>query len=273
MYDMAKTYWLIDLYITHIPKNIAEYYYKNLSFNVSHEEVTSKVKTHEKHKRDARSMSSEELVAWVLPYLLALAYHTESNLKDFLHLPGNCSASFSSKPKDVPISVGSPAGSVANVPNKELEMAVLASVANNAVGAEGKRVAFLNSIGSPSFKKIKHVVLDEAPSSPKFVPDNAPSDEACKTLFGSLASTEYPGDSDPFLVVLRRLVLPMMLFATSPISMSNVVLMALSAEIFRLHGEVEALKDKLDFANKERTSLEEAMLGGRSQALRGWLAR
>ncbi|GJX26503.1 hypothetical protein Tco_0232799 [Tanacetum coccineum] len=153
------------------------------------------VKTHEKRKRDAGSMSSEELVAWM-------------TLKDFLHFPGNRSASFS-------------------------EMAVAAPVANNAVGAEvvppsagrrwrgvvarlvgsprrviapssdvdpkGKRVAFPNSAGSLSFKKRKHVVLDEGPSSPKSVPDIAPSDEACKTLFGSLDSTEDPGDSDPFL--------------------------------------------------------------------------
>ncbi|GJX26502.1 hypothetical protein Tco_0232798 [Tanacetum coccineum] len=69
---------------------------------------------------------------------------------------------------------------------------------------------------------------------------------------------------------------------------------ALSAEVFRLRGEVEALKDKMDLANQERTSLvrdfsphaverllssdrlssaladlhEKAMLVGRSQALR-----
>ncbi|GKF55836.1 hypothetical protein Tco_0166176, partial [Tanacetum coccineum] len=145
-------------------------------------------------------------------------------LKDLLHFPGNRLASFSASPADVPMSVGSPAGSAANVPDEELEMAVAAPMANNAVGAEvvppsagrrwrvivarpvgspwrvvassldvdsnGKRVTFPNSTGSPSFKKREHVVLDEGPSSPKSVPDIAPSDEACKTLFGSLASTE-----------------------------------------------------------------------------------
>ncbi|GKC17479.1 hypothetical protein Tco_1014261 [Tanacetum coccineum] len=67
-----------------------------------------------------------------------------------------------------------------------------------------------------------------------------------------------------------RLVLSMMLFATSHIPMSNAILMAqaLSAEVFRLHSKVEALKDKLDLANQEQTSLEKAMLVGRSQALR-----
>ncbi|GKB10093.1 hypothetical protein Tco_0844016 [Tanacetum coccineum] len=145
-------------------------------------------------------------------------------LKYFLHFSGNHLPSFSARPADVPMLVGSYAGSVANVPDEELKMVVVAPVANNVVGAKvvppfmgrrwrgvfsrlvgspwrviapslnvyskGKRVAFPNSAGSPSFKKRKHVVLDEGPSSPKSVPDIAPSDEACKTLFGSLASTE-----------------------------------------------------------------------------------
>ncbi|GJZ05280.1 putative reverse transcriptase domain-containing protein [Tanacetum coccineum] len=178
--------------------------------------------------------------------------HVQMTLKDFLHFPGNHSASFS-------------------------DMVVAALVANNAVGAEvvppsagrhvdskGKRVTFPNSAGSPSFKKRKHVVLDEGPSSPKFVPDIAPSDEACKTLFGSLASTEDPGDSDPFLPGIEEA-------RSSRDALCNLSYpdaQALSVEVFRLRGEVEALKDKLDLANQERTSLEKAMLVGRSQALR-----
>nr|GEW89117.1 transposase, MuDR, MULE transposase domain protein [Tanacetum cinerariifolium] len=129
MYDMAETYGLIDLYITHIPKNLAEYYYKNLTFNVTNEE---------------------------------------------------------------------PCGSVANVPDEELEMVVAGLVANNAVGVEvippsvvrcwqgvyARLVAQLTVIPL-YFKKIKHVVLaDHDPSSPKSVPNFAPSDEACKTLSG-----------------------------------------------------------------------------------------
>nr|GEY88946.1 hypothetical protein [Tanacetum cinerariifolium]GEZ49124.1 hypothetical protein [Tanacetum cinerariifolium] len=159
-------------------------------------------------------------------------------LKDFLHFLGNRSASFYARPADVPMSVGSPAGSATSVPNEELEMAVAALVANSVVGAEvvppsvgrcwrgvvarpvgsprrviapsldvdlkGKRVTFLNFSGSPSFNKRKHVVLDEGAYYPKFVPDIAPSDEACKTLFGSLANTEDPGDSDPFLLGIKE---------------------------------------------------------------------
>nr|GEZ73621.1 hypothetical protein [Tanacetum cinerariifolium] len=124
-------------------------------------------------------------------------------LKDFLYFPRNRSASFSARPVDVPMSVGSPAGSSANVPDEELEM-VGTLVANNAVGAKGKRVTFPNSVGSPSFKKRKHVVLDEGHSSPKFVPDIAPFDEACKILFGSLASRKDPRFSDPFLLGIKE---------------------------------------------------------------------
>ncbi|GJU01330.1 hypothetical protein Tco_1111668 [Tanacetum coccineum] len=58
----SKKYGLINLYIAHIPKNLAEYYYKNLTFHVSNEEVKSKLKTHEKRKLDACSMSPYDLV-------------------------------------------------------------------------------------------------------------------------------------------------------------------------------------------------------------------
>nr|GEY05938.1 phospholipase-like protein [Tanacetum cinerariifolium] len=60
----------------------------------------------------------------------------EMTLKDFLHFLGNRSAYFSARPTDVPMSVSSPAGSAANVPDEDLEMAVAALVANNTVGAE-----------------------------------------------------------------------------------------------------------------------------------------
>ncbi|GJX64536.1 hypothetical protein Tco_0298879 [Tanacetum coccineum] len=120
------------------------------------------------------------------------------------------------RPADVPMSVGGSAGSAANVLDEELEMVVAGPVANNAVGAErviapssdvdskAKRVTFPNSVGCPSFKERKHVVLDEGPSSPKSVPDFTPPDEACKTLFGSLASMEDPVDSDPFLLGIEE---------------------------------------------------------------------
>ncbi|GJV07737.1 hypothetical protein Tco_1345393 [Tanacetum coccineum] len=179
-------------------------------------------------------------------------------LKDFLHFPGNRSASFSTRPADVPMLVGSPAGSAANVPYEDLEMDVAAPVANNAIGVEvvppsadvdskGKRVAFLDSAGSPSFKKRKHLVLDEGPSSLKSVPDIAPSDEAYKTLFRSLASMEDPGDSDPFLPGIEE--------ARSSRDALSAVRFVMSNNL--LTHEAQAL-----FAE------EKAMLVGRSQAPR-----
>ncbi|GJS79160.1 phospholipase-like protein [Tanacetum coccineum] len=64
MYDIGETYRLIELYIAHILKNLSEYYYKNLTFDATDEDVFCKVKTHEKRIQDAGSMSPEELVAW-----------------------------------------------------------------------------------------------------------------------------------------------------------------------------------------------------------------
>ncbi|GJV43757.1 hypothetical protein Tco_1428293 [Tanacetum coccineum] len=143
-------------------------------------------------------------------------------------------------------------------------MVVVASVDNNAVVLRLFLLLASPMMAGilPSFKKRKHVVLDEGPSSPKSVPDIAPSDEACKTLFGSLASTEDPGDSDPFLPCIEeaRSSRDALCNLSYPDVQRILMAQALSAEVFRLRGEVEALKDKLDFANQERTSLEIAML-------------
>nr|GEU97051.1 putative reverse transcriptase domain-containing protein [Tanacetum cinerariifolium] len=223
----------------------------------------------------------------------------EMTLKDFLYFPGNRSASFSSRPVEVSMSVGSHAGSAANIPDEELEMALAApGVVSRPIGSprrviassldvdsKGKRVTFPNFVGSPSFKKRKHVVLDEGPSSPNFVPGIAPFVEACKTLFGSLASTEDPGDNDPFLLGIKearssRDSLYSLLYPDVQSRLEGLTLIevtnfhdvaavrffmsinlltheaqALFAKVFRLRGEVEALKDKLDLANQERTSL------------------
>ncbi|GJT48969.1 RNA-directed DNA polymerase, eukaryota, reverse transcriptase zinc-binding domain protein [Tanacetum coccineum] len=64
LYDIAKKYVLINLYIAYLPKNLAEYYFKILTLDASDEEVKSKLKSHEKRKLDACSMSPHELVEW-----------------------------------------------------------------------------------------------------------------------------------------------------------------------------------------------------------------
>ncbi|GJT58882.1 reverse transcriptase domain-containing protein [Tanacetum coccineum] len=107
------------------------------------------------------------------------------------------------KELEIPMSVGSLAGSAANVPNEELEMAIAGPVDNNIVGAEvvpfsmgrsvlARTVAQRTAIPL-SFKKGKHVVLaDPGPCSPKSVPDFAPCDEACKTLSGATTKGQRP---------------------------------------------------------------------------------
>ncbi|GKB49096.1 reverse transcriptase domain-containing protein [Tanacetum coccineum] len=64
MYDMGEKYGLINLYIAHLPKKLAKYYYKNLSFDAADEDVFCKIKTHEKMMQNACLMSPEELIAW-----------------------------------------------------------------------------------------------------------------------------------------------------------------------------------------------------------------
>ncbi|GKA38540.1 hypothetical protein Tco_0731091 [Tanacetum coccineum] len=64
LYAIAEKYGLVNLYIAHIPENLAEYYFKNLTLDASDEEVKSKVKSHEKRKLDASAMSPHELVEW-----------------------------------------------------------------------------------------------------------------------------------------------------------------------------------------------------------------
>ncbi|GKC64561.1 hypothetical protein Tco_1097159 [Tanacetum coccineum] len=64
LYAIAEKYGLVNLYIAHIPENLAEYYFQNLTLDASAEEVKSKVKSHEKRKLDASAMSPQELVEW-----------------------------------------------------------------------------------------------------------------------------------------------------------------------------------------------------------------
>ncbi|GKD99308.1 hypothetical protein Tco_1387292, partial [Tanacetum coccineum] len=64
MYDIAEMYGLINLYIAHLPRNLAAYYFRNLSFDDYHGDIQSKLKSHEKLKIDAATMTFDEVVAW-----------------------------------------------------------------------------------------------------------------------------------------------------------------------------------------------------------------
>nr|GEU56876.1 DNA methyl transferase5 [Tanacetum cinerariifolium] len=145
----------------------------------------------------------------------------EMTLRDFLHFLGNCLAAFLVRPVDAPISVGSPAILVIDLFDEALRataaklviMNVLddedtllrtsqKSVATHVIqrratasstysASKGKRITTPSYANFLSFKKIKHMVLDEGPSSTKFVSDFTPSsDEVCGALFRSLVSTK-----------------------------------------------------------------------------------
>ncbi|GJS04964.1 hypothetical protein Tco_0321472 [Tanacetum coccineum] len=80
-------------------KNLAEYYFKILTLDASDEEVKSKLKSHEKRKLDACSMSPHELVEWEQqevgsPYLRTpplkprrkgIEFPCKNLFRDFLH--------------------------------------------------------------------------------------------------------------------------------------------------------------------------------------------
>ncbi|GJX15326.1 hypothetical protein Tco_0216158 [Tanacetum coccineum] len=64
LYDFAETHGTVEVYIAHLPQNLATYYFNNLELDGSDEEVTSKRSVHEKQKKYANTMSYEELIAW-----------------------------------------------------------------------------------------------------------------------------------------------------------------------------------------------------------------
>nr|GEV67853.1 transposase, MuDR, MULE transposase domain protein [Tanacetum cinerariifolium] len=64
MYDMDGMYGLINLYITHLLRNLTAYYFRNLSFDDYHRDMHSKLKSNKKLKIDAASMTFDEVVAW-----------------------------------------------------------------------------------------------------------------------------------------------------------------------------------------------------------------
>ncbi|GJX08312.1 pentatricopeptide repeat-containing protein [Tanacetum coccineum] len=64
LYDLATKHEKVELYVAHLPQNLAQYYHHNQSLSGADEEVTSKKKEHAIRKKDAGNMSVEELVAW-----------------------------------------------------------------------------------------------------------------------------------------------------------------------------------------------------------------
>nr|GFB21193.1 transposase, MuDR, MULE transposase domain protein [Tanacetum cinerariifolium] len=65
MYDTAELYGLINLY-SHFPRNLASYYFKNLTFDEAHGDIQSKVTIHEKLKSHGKLalMTFDEIRSW-----------------------------------------------------------------------------------------------------------------------------------------------------------------------------------------------------------------
>lgn len=57
-------YRLIEMFVGHIPQNLAHWYYKNLCLDGSDKVVIFKRKTHEIKKKYSFAMSFKDLVAW-----------------------------------------------------------------------------------------------------------------------------------------------------------------------------------------------------------------
>nr|GEX91396.1 hypothetical protein [Tanacetum cinerariifolium] len=146
-------------------------------------------------------------------------------LRDFFHFLENRSATFLARLANFPMSVGSPAIPDVDLPNQDpifvadlvtkdvinvwddkvtppyvVQGSVVACVIQRratvppfCIDSKGKRITTPSYEDLLSFKKRKHMVLNEGPPSPKFVYDFVLTyDDACKSLFGSLASTENP---------------------------------------------------------------------------------
>ncbi|GJR80262.1 hypothetical protein Tco_0151047 [Tanacetum coccineum] len=64
MYEFADAYGIIQMYLAHIPQNLAQYYFKKNFFDESGDEAICKLRIHENRKKDAGNMSYEELVSW-----------------------------------------------------------------------------------------------------------------------------------------------------------------------------------------------------------------
>ncbi|GJW81888.1 hypothetical protein Tco_0145863, partial [Tanacetum coccineum] len=58
MYEFADAYGIIQMYLAHIPQNLAEYYFKKNFFDESGDEAICKLRIHENRKKDAGNMDS-----------------------------------------------------------------------------------------------------------------------------------------------------------------------------------------------------------------------
>ncbi|GJX68161.1 hypothetical protein Tco_0303888 [Tanacetum coccineum] len=64
MYDFADSYGKLNMFMSHIHQNLAEFYFQNLNIEEYGDEATSRLRIHEIMVKDASNMSYDELVSW-----------------------------------------------------------------------------------------------------------------------------------------------------------------------------------------------------------------
>ncbi|GJV42115.1 hypothetical protein Tco_1420555 [Tanacetum coccineum] len=64
LYDLTEKHVTVDLFVAHLPHNLANYYHQNLCLDGSDEEVTSKKKEHALRKKHVGNIFVKELVVW-----------------------------------------------------------------------------------------------------------------------------------------------------------------------------------------------------------------
>ena len=64
MYDMAASLSLIDLYVSHIPQNLSQFYYSNMTFDAADVKIKLNLAKHENALQVAMSNSRPALIAW-----------------------------------------------------------------------------------------------------------------------------------------------------------------------------------------------------------------
>ena len=64
MYAFAESYGKLNIYMTHVHQNLAEFYFQNLCMEQYGDGETSRLRIHEIMVKDASNMTVDELVAW-----------------------------------------------------------------------------------------------------------------------------------------------------------------------------------------------------------------
>nr|GEX56055.1 pentatricopeptide repeat-containing protein [Tanacetum cinerariifolium] len=64
MYDFVDSYGKLNMFMSHIHQNLAEFYFQNLNMEESEDEATSRLRIHEIMVKEASNMSYDELMSW-----------------------------------------------------------------------------------------------------------------------------------------------------------------------------------------------------------------